>query len=510
MGLVDVVNVKQRRPRKESTLHSSSFKYHLLIGTTRKQVCLNAFSRALDVGEKRIRRLRELKSKGKTPFDKRGRHISYTLPNATKAKVREHIESFPLKESHYSGKKIYYLNAELNLKMMHKLYTEKFPNEVVSYDFYIKFFRENFNYRFGRPQIDTCCDCESLSIKIKSPQVNDLVKRAAVAELLVHKRKSKKFYAALKHESSDEAVMETNVLSLAFDFMQNVHIPKIPVQEMFYLRQLTISVFCITDIKGKISQIYVYHEGEGKKGPDEVCSMLHSYLQSNVNLGGITELRIFSDNCGAQNKNQTLSRYLLYLTDSGKFEKVQHFFPTRGHSFLPCDRDFGIIKKRLAKHDRIFSVAEVIEHISNSGRPGKFTVTELKASEVLNFKKWWTSFYKKTAISEETKNRPREERISFAISTLFHFVYDANLKGYIRGLPLINGLLSHTFFMALKKGRVTEVKEKAYSNDKVPIKATKKQDLAKVIQYIPSEYHSFFNEILAWPSTDNREDCHSD
>lgn len=57
--------------------------------------------------------------------------------------------------------------------------------------------------------------------------------------------------------------------------MENIQIPKIPVYELFYLRQLTVSVFCVTNIKTNTSSVYIYHEGEGKKRPDEVCSMLY-------------------------------------------------------------------------------------------------------------------------------------------------------------------------------------------------------------------------------------------
>lgn len=41
------------------------------------------------------------------------------------------------------------------------------------------------------------------------------------------------------------------------------------------------------------------------KSPDEVCTFLSDYLKQVP--GEITELRIFSDNCAGQNKNQTLS-----------------------------------------------------------------------------------------------------------------------------------------------------------------------------------------------------------
>lgn len=49
----------------------------------------------------------------------------------------------------------------------------------MSYDFYIKFFRKNLNFRFDLPQVNTCYKCESLNLKIKSPDLNDLAKRTA-------------------------------------------------------------------------------------------------------------------------------------------------------------------------------------------------------------------------------------------------------------------------------------------------------------------------------------------
>lgn len=35
------------------------------------------------------------------------------------------------------------------------------------------------------------------------------------------------------------------------------------------------------------------------------------------------------------------------------FKKVQHIIPIRGHSVLPCDRDFGTVEKHLRRYDRM-------------------------------------------------------------------------------------------------------------------------------------------------------------
>ncbi|KAG8294673.1 pre-mRNA-processing factor 17 [Homalodisca vitripennis] len=66
------------------------------------------------------------------------------------------------------------------------------------------------------------------------------------------------------------------------------------------------------------------------------------------------ELRLFSDNCSGQNKNHALNRFLLLLTDTGRFSKITMYFPVRGH-FLPCDRDFATIKRHVKKFDRIYT-----------------------------------------------------------------------------------------------------------------------------------------------------------
>lgn len=170
-GLIDVHDVKQRHPRNDSPrINTASFKYHVLNGSKREKVCFDAFLCVFSISVKRVRRLRALKMAGQTPEDKRGRHISHSLPTTVHDLVRNHISSFPLKECHYvGGPTQYYLSADLSIKLMWKMFLEKHPQEKVSYYFYWTFFRDNFNYKFGGPQVDTCCTCEELNVQIKSP-----------------------------------------------------------------------------------------------------------------------------------------------------------------------------------------------------------------------------------------------------------------------------------------------------------------------------------------------------
>lgn len=111
-------------------------------------------------------------------------------------------------------------------------------------------------------------------------------------------------------------------------------------------------------------------------------------------------------------------------------------------------------------------------------------------------------------MSEESKFLPRLEKVQFGISTFYYFVFNSNLKEYIKASKNIHGLSGHTFFMRLTRRPLIGPDEKAYPMGKIVIKTTKKNDLKKIKEYIPNDYAHFYNEIIyQWPSTEiNEED----
>lgn len=272
--------------------------------------------------------------------------------------VKNHIESFPVKQSHYSSTEYYYLSAELNIKKMFIMFKNLHPETKVKQSFYCKIFKEHFDLHFGRPAVGACCECERLNIRVN---LTDLGERAmaAKAELTVHKKRAAKFYASLrKVEKMSEN--EEDVLGITFDYMQNISLPCIPVQEMFYYRQLSLYPFCIKNLKSKESRFFLYHEGVAMKGPNETCSFLLQYIQEQVPRT-IKKLYIFSDGAGGLNRNHMMIRLCQALVDTRRFDKIVHRFPVRGHSFLPNDRSFGTVKKVIKRRDRYYLPKEVCE-----------------------------------------------------------------------------------------------------------------------------------------------------
>lgn len=497
-GLIEVKTVSRVRKRLEKSQNRlNSFQLFVTVNNSKIKICQGAFLSIHAIGRERLKRIQKLLKSGSTPRDRRGKNIK---GNAIKPEIREqisnHIKCFPVKESHYSGKDYNYLHAQLNIKIMYNLFKEKYPATKVKYSYYNKFFHENFNLHFGRPQVDTCNVCEELNLKIKSPSLGDTAKKVAVAEKVVHCRRSQKFYTALKQQIED-CKQRNDLEAIAFDYMQNLQLPEIPVQDLFYLSQLSVNVFCIHNLKTRKSVFYIYHEGEGKKSPNEVCTFLMDYIEKYVRKD-IKELRLFSDNCPGQNKNHCVTRMCLALTDTGKFEKVQHFFPIRGHSFLPCDRDFGVIKRNLRKFDRIYDVHKYTEIIITASAQNLFTVCEIKKDFIVNFKDWWQKYYKSAIFSSESKSLPRNMRIPFSISKFHHFIYSSDMPGCIKACDNINGLSWHTFEVSLPKIRdqVVEMPTEPAYKERLPILEAKKENLQTLIKWVDEPYKPFYKDII--------------
>lgn len=504
-SLIEPQEIQRRRPRKESSVSKPNkfvYKYFVLVNCQRTEVCKKAFVSLLgDVSVKRLRRLQSCILQGKTPTDMRGvGNTNRALPNEDVLLLNEHISSFPVSVTHYSSRQYRYLPSELNCQKMYDLFRRKYPNTPITYKYYVNYFNTHFDLSFGPPQIDTCVKCEELMVKLKSPSLNVVAKRVAEAELQIHKRRSKKYFSKMK-ETREECQTNPELLGLCFDYCQNLPLPKIPIQDIFYMRQLWVYMFGVHNMKTNTSVLYTYHEGIARKGANEVCTFLLNYITEYVP-HTVKELRLFSDGAAGQNKNHIMIRLCQALVDTKRFDKIQHYFPVRGHSFNACDRDFSIIKKATKKVDRIYDVKQYCELLLNAPkRPNKFTINLVETSDILNFVEWWPQMYKRGGISEESRSKAvaKTAKVRFQPASFMHFEYSSENPGTVTTRDFIDGLLHHTFSLKLKH-TVTLTDKQAYEEPN-RINDKKMEDLKKLRIYIPEEYTVFFNEILMWPTT---------
>ena len=304
-----------QRRRGNTAKRKASFKFFVLLEYNRLQVCRKAFLNLHGISQKRIFRICTLLINNTTPRDKRGYNVkSHAISGEICKKIFDHIHSFPTKVTHYGTNVIRYLDARLNVKIMYNLFKTKYPNFNIKYEYYLKYFNENFKLRFGRPQIDVCSKCEEFEVKIKNSHLSQSAKTTASNEFRVHKTRTKTFYKELK-AARELCRSDDSVCGLVFDFMQNLQLPHIPVQEIFYMRQIWVYAFCVTNLKDNSSRVYLYSEGNAKKGANEVCSFIYDYIKNYCVPKTVQSLYLFSDGCPGQNKNHTFIRFCMGLIE---------------------------------------------------------------------------------------------------------------------------------------------------------------------------------------------------
>ncbi|CAH1113763.1 unnamed protein product [Psylliodes chrysocephalus] len=355
-GLITVLPV-QRKTLKEGAKHyGASYKYRIraLVGENTKEfnVCRKAFIAIHGISKKKVEILvSSLKETGYTPQDKRGKHTNHLnkLSLETLSLVRQHINSFKGRGSHYSLKdstKIY-LSEELNVK--------KNAYNKISYESYRQVFCRDFNISFGYPRTDTYSACNEFTVKIKNLESEKLentenlqismeIKRLTTENTL-HKKKAEMFYSRKKMAKKNSR-KNSNTEAICMDFAKNLQVPNIPTNDIYYKRQLSVYAFNVHVLSTSGSYFYVYSECEGKKGSDDVCSLLHNFIYSHLD-PEVKHLKIFCDSCSGQQKNFTFFRVLHNLVNNEKrLESVVVTFPIRGHSYMECDKNFGLVNQK--------------------------------------------------------------------------------------------------------------------------------------------------------------------
>jgi hypothetical protein len=89
---------------------------------------------------------------------------------------------------------------------------------------------------------------------------------------------------------------------------------------------------------------------------------LYKTLKENITRN-IKTVFIFSDSCGAQNKNYTVLKFLIWASIYFKVKIIQ-VFPVRGHSYCVCDRNFSLFSKSVKNIEIIETPEEYVKELT--------------------------------------------------------------------------------------------------------------------------------------------------
>ena len=193
------------------------------------------------------------------------------------------------------------------------------------------------------------------------------------------------------------------------DYCQNLGMPHFGGEQpgdTYYFSPLTINVFGICDYATKHLNAYVYTEAEGKKGGNNVASLVHKFLtQKGVfddakKYGPGKCLSLVFNNCGGQNKNRMVLRYILYLVEIKVYKTVEIIFLVCGHTKNICDRLFKELKRDF-HHKNIYNIDHMLCALNISRQVTSMLVT---SKDFFNLDNFFDKVYKRPAPGTVNKN----------------------------------------------------------------------------------------------------------
>lgn len=329
-------------------------KYFVQVNAKTVPVCRQAFLRILNLKKHRVQGVaKRFLSTGVLPKETRGGDRRTKLYDDKRRSVINFIKTFQCIESHYCRSKSsvrVYVSSDLNIMKMHRMYNQSCDDSLkVKCAYFRHIFNTRFNIGFGTPRTDVCSKCLELTEKLKTEK-DQTVKNALICEQKIHKLKYRAFYNLLKEKRDD-------LVTVSFDCQKNFPLPRVPDQIVYYKRQLYLYNFTIVKGSSKDplknnSFSYVWGEHEYSKGSEEIASCVYNFLSTKLDLSSASTLRCVADGCGGQNKNSVFLGMLAYWFRTkapATLKRIEVVFPIVGHSFLPPDRVFAQIEKKITR-----------------------------------------------------------------------------------------------------------------------------------------------------------------
>lgn len=379
--------VKSRRPRNEKyTPRSNTKSYFFSKDDVEIRVCQHFFCKTLNISNIPI--LNAFKSVNEfgnyTGTDSRGKSVPKNkTPPEIIQKIKDHIESFPVTESHYTRKstKRQYLDCTLNIAKMHNLFLEKCKEnneQGVSLVTYRRIFCTHFNLSFFKPKKDQCLQCSTY-------QKSDNKEKAKLEEnYKSHIARKNAAYEA-KNADKERSKNDPTFCSITCDLQSVLHIPCSDVSITYYLRKLNLYNFTIYEAEPpNNAYCYFWTETNGKRGSCEIGTCLGIYIDSLPS--NVEHVTIFSDTCGGQNRNIQVAAFLLHLVAvHPTLKTIEQKFLESGHSFMEADSMHSAIESR-RKNLEICSPHEWENVFRSARKKNPYKTKELTYKDFLDLK----------------------------------------------------------------------------------------------------------------------------
>lgn len=494
---VKLLPVQRQRLRKEGgKLRTNSKQFYFSKNGTNVRVCMSFFMKTLNISNGPINKAFENKNDNSGLYqgdDKRGKHPpANKLPELEKQLIKQHIESFPLTESHYcrksSGRK--YLDATLSISKMYSLYGEiciQNNRSCCSLTTYKRIFSLEYNYAFFKPRKDQCSICNRYQMATPDKKIE------LKSSYDDHKQREMDANNS-KKDDKERATNEVQFKTVTFDLQSVLQIPSSEVSPLYYSRKL--SAYNLTIYEGappNNAYCFTWTEINGARGSLEIGTCLYRYFKKLPE--HVTEVSLFSDTCGGQNRNQNVLALLYYFVhyEATNLEVIEQKFLESGHSMMECDSMHSAIEKQ-KRNLSVYTMNDWINifKMARSKRGKKrneaYEVNELKFTDFIDLRRLSSDLLNNKSVNTEG------ERVNWLKIKCFKIEkVSPNLVKY-----RYSHSGNYLTINIRKRGRPakTPTLVNAYSA-MLPISVAKNKDLKKLCStnVIPPEFHGWYMSL---------------
>lgn len=386
----------------------------------------------------------------------------------------------------------------MNIKRLYKEYVLicKFKKRKILTEWKFRdIFNTQFNLGFHPKKTDTCRTCDKLETQIQSERTNNLNKEDLLEQKKHHlqlvKSTKENFGQTIKYSRDDSNSIEV----LTFDLQRALETPSISTSEAYYRRQLWCYNLCIYDEKRNKPYMYFWNEAIASRGAQDISSCLIKHFSRFIPKE-TKKVILYSDACPGQNRNIKTTLMIKKLLDSWPhivLLTIEQRFFVSGHSYNSCDRCFGLIERQRKITESIYVPQHWLNVISQAKKvEPKFTTIEMKRDDFISCKQM-ENIITNGKISQENEK-----------------IYWMNMQKIINNRQSPFDLITEKYSVTSDQPIKVSLKKRGEKNamkvfssvnftplytSSRPIKKKKYDDLLKLKEFIPIEYHWFFNSL---------------
>ena len=217
----------------------------------------------------------------------------------------------------------------------------------------------------------------------------------------------------------------------------------------------------------------------------------------------------YSDGCAGQNKNNAIIGFFAELHNSGMYDRIDHKFLERGHTYLDNDRDFAQIEKR-KKTAQVFVPDDWQYVVEEANQRKPFIATKMLQEDFHDWKSYTEERYR-PVLKDTNGDRILLRNIHWMNfgwgeekgangTTMTHHPKEVWVRyGYSKDEPW------KKIEIARPGAQQTTAPTRLYTRP-IPLKSSKVKDLEKLSKFVPEPQRQFYVRIISNPTSGDSSD----